>query len=363
MGNSTSKRRQIVDAVRDRIRSGMLRPGDRVPSDSELVREFGVSRPTVAKALQELQSYGLVQRKVGAGTFVLRTELHSPRNFGLLIPGLGTTEIFEPICARMAAAAQDYGHSILWGADVRGTDPDDDPAHALELCHHFVQSSVAGVFFAPIELMQGQEAVNERIVDAFSKAKIPIVLLDRDYVPYPARSRFDLVGIDNRRVGYTITHHLFQQGCQRVIFVARQRSAATIDARIAGFMEAVVKDSGAFDSKLVQRCDPRDLKYFRKTFDHLKPDGIICGNDVTAGQLMQTLEQLNIKIPGDVRVAGVDDVKYAELLRVPLTTVRQPCEAIGDAAFRAMLDRVENPDDPGRDILLSCELVVRGSTA
>lgn len=363
LGRTTNKRRQIVDAVRDRIRSGALRPGDRVPSDAELVREFGVSRPTVAKALQELQTYGLVQRKVGSGTFVLRSEVRSPRSFGLLIPGLGTTEIFEPICAQMAAAAQSYGHSIVWGADVRRSTASNEADQAVELCHYFVQLRVAGVFFAPIELVPGQEAVNERIVATLSQAKIPIVLLDRDYVPYPERSRFDLVGIDNRRVGYTITHHLFQQGCKRVVFVARQRSAPTIDARIAGFMEAVVKDSGAFNSKLVHYCDPRDLKDVSRFLQQLKPDGIVCGNDVTAGHLMHSLDQLHVKVPNEVRVAGVDDVKYAELLRVPLTTIRQPCSAIGETAFSAMLERVGNPDAPGRDILLTCELVVRESTA
>ncbi|BBO35248.1 LacI family DNA-binding transcriptional regulator [Lacipirellula parvula] len=363
MGTSTSKHRRIVDAVRDRIRSGALQPGDRIPSDTEFVREFGVSRPTVAKALQELQAHGLVQRKVGSGTFVLRSEVQMPRSFGLLISGLGKTEIFEPICAQMAAAAQDYGHSILWGADVRRSDPSGEADFALSLCNHFALSNVAGVFFAPVELVEGQEEVNDKIIATLTKAKIPVVLLDRDYVPYPERSTFDLVGVDNRRVGYMMTRHFFQRGCERVIFVAREHSASTIDARIAGFTEAVVKHSGAFDSKLVHRCDPRDLTQLKKVIDRLKPDGIVCGNDVTAGQLMHSLDQLGLKVPGDVRVAGVDDVKYAELLRVPLTTVRQPCVAIGEAAFRAMLDRVESPDAPARDILLGCELVVRQSTA
>ncbi|MBA4106240.1 MAG: GntR family transcriptional regulator [Pirellula sp.] len=363
METTTSKHRRIVDAVRDRIRSGALRPGDRIPSDTELVREFGVSRPTVARALQELQAHGLLERKVGSGTYVLRSETREPRSFGLLIPGLGKTEIFEPICAQMAAAAQDYDHSILWGADVRRSDPSGEANSALELCCHFALSNVAGVFFAPVELVEGHQAVNEKIISTLAKAKIPVVLLDRDYVPYPDRSRFDLVGVDNRRVGYTMTHHFFQRGCQRVIFIARERSASTIDARIAGFMEAVVKNSGSFDSKLVQRFDPRDLTLLKKTVDRLKPDGIVCGNDVTAGQLMHSLDQLGLNVPGDVRVSGVDDVKYAELLRVPLTTMRQPCVAIGEAAFRAMLDRVDNPDGPARDILLGCELVVRQSTA
>lgn len=363
MRTTANKRQQILDAVRNRIRSGALRPGDRIPSDSELVREFGVSRPTVAKALRELQSCGLVQRRVGAGTFVLRSENLTSRHFGLLIPGLGTTEIFEPICARMAAAAHDYGHSLLWGASSRRSDSNGEAERALELCHHFVQSRVSGVFFAPIEFVHGQEEINRTIVESLSQANIPIVLLDRDYVAYPERSRFDLIGIDNRRVGYTITHHLFQQGSKRVVFVARRRSAATIDARIAGFMEAVVRDSGSFDSKLVHYCDPRDIDCVKKALDQLEPDGIVCGNDVTAAHLMQSLEQLEVQIPNVIRVAGIDDVRYAELLRVPLTTIRQPCDAIGDAALHAMLDRVENPTAPGRDILLSCELVVRASTA
>lgn len=363
IGMSKSKRRQIVDAVSDRIRSGELRPGDRVPSDVQLVQEFGVSRPTVAKALQELQAAGLVKRRVGAGTFVLRNDLQELRNFGLLIPGLGSTEIFGPICAQMAIAAQEQKCSILWGAGEKHSDSNNQADRAIELCDHFVRSEVAGVFFAPIEHVSGQEAINEKIVATFSKAKIPVVLLDRDYVAYPERSDLDFVGIDNRRVGYMITHHLFQQGCKRVLFLARQGSASTIDARIAGFMEAVVNDSGEFNSKLVHRCDPRDLKQIAKVIKQIKPNGIVCGNDVTAGELMHSLDQLEIEVPEEVRVAGVDDVRYAELLRVPLTTMHQPCAAIGEAAFAAMLDRVDNPSAATRDVLLSCELVVRASTA
>ena len=317
MGTTSGKRRQIVDAVRERIRSGALQPGDRMPSDAELVREFGVSRPTVAKALHELQAHGLVQRKVGSGTFVLRGEIAAPRNFGLLIPGLGKTEIFEPICAQMAAAAQVYGHSILWGADVRRSDPSGEADYALELCYHLHTAMLQAFSSRQSNSSKGAKKLMKMIIATLTKDKIPIVLLDRDYVSYPGRSPFDLVGVDNRRVGYSITHHLFQRGCKRVIFVARELSASTIDARIAGFIEAVVKDSGSFDSTLVHRIDPRDLKYLKKIIGQLKPDGIVCGNDVTAGQLMHSLDQLGINVPGDIRVAGVDDVKYAELLRVP----------------------------------------------
>lgn len=131
MSTAINKRRQIVDSVRSRIRSGTFRPGDRIPSDSELVREFGVSRPTVAKALQELQECGLVQRKAGSGTYVLQSDTDRGIQFGLLIPGLGTTEIFEPICAQMACAAQDTGHSIVWGANLKRLNSGDEGETAL----------------------------------------------------------------------------------------------------------------------------------------------------------------------------------------------------------------------------------------
>ena len=57
-------------------------------------------------------------------------------------------------------------------------------------------------------------------------------------------------------------------------------------------------------------------------------------------------------------VVGIDDVKYAHLLPVPLTTLRQPCSAIGSAAVSAMMERIAKPDMVARDILLDCELVV-----
>jgi DNA-binding LacI/PurR family transcriptional regulator len=94
----------------------------------------------------------------------------------------------------------------------------------------------------------------------------------------------------------------------------------------------------------------------------LKPDGIICANDFSAANLMKTLGELNVAVPDEVRMAGIDDVKYASLLPVPLTTIHQPCAEIGAAAVAAMIQRLRNPGLPARDILLNFRLVVREST-
>ena len=71
---------------------------------------------------------------------------------------------------------------------------------------------------------------------------------------------------------------------------------------------------------------------------------------------MRTLIALGYRVPEDVRLVGIDDAEYAELLPVPLTTLRQPTRQIGDAAMAAMLERIARRDLPTRDILLHCEL-------
>lgn len=77
---------------------------------------------------------------------------------------------------------------------------------------------------------------------------------------------------------------------------------------------------------------------------------------------MRVLLAAGCRIPQDVRIVSIDDVEYASLLPVPLTTVHQPCRAIGEAALDTMLARIDRPGALVRDILLDCRLVVRESS-
>ena len=99
----------------------------------------------------------------------------------------------------------------------------------------------------------------------------------------------------------------------------------------------------------------------KQVLDDFRPDAFVCVNDRTAGRLIQGLLALGHTIPRDFRIVGIDDVEYAKLLPVPLTTIHQPCREIGQAAIAAMLDHIKNPDGIDRDILLDCKLIVRAS--
>jgi DNA-binding LacI/PurR family transcriptional regulator len=220
---------------------------------------------------------------------------------------------------------------------------------------------VSGVFFAPLELTPDKDDINLQIVRTLDEARTPVVLLDRPVLPYPRHGEHDLVGIDNRHAGFAITAHLVGLGCRRIAFLAPPNAAATVDARESGYREALYAWDLPVDRAFVHRLDPVDGTLVRTLMDSCRPDAIVCANDRTAGRLMHTLLRLDYVIPRDVRLVGIDDVEYASLLPVPLTTLRQPTREIGDAALTAMLERVSRPDLPARDILLHCDLIVRAS--
>ncbi len=354
----TPKYRQVYSALKRDIQAGRLKRGDRLPSEAELVRTYGASRITVGRAVRELQNAGLVDRRAGSGTYV-RTSQAGSLSFGLLIPDLGETEIFEPICQGMMASPLAQAHALLWGSLNGGGSSKEE--RSWQLCRQYIDRRVSGVFFAPLELTTDKDDVNRRIVHALDEARIPVVLLDRTGLPYPVRGRHDLVGIDNRRAGFVITEHLLGLGCRRIAFVAQPNAAATVDAREAGYREALYAWEAPIDRLLVQRIDPEDSGAVRSVMESTHPEAIVCANDRTAGRLMHALLQLDYKVPGDVRLVGIDDVKFANLLPVPLTTLRQPTRQIGEAALAAMLERVARTGIPARDILLHCDLIVRKS--
>lgn len=370
-GPQAPRYRQIFEKLAHAILTGAYQPGQKLPSEAALVRQFRTSRITVGRAVRELKERGLVERIAGSGTYVrARAASRGAALFGLLIPGLGETEIFEPICQGMAGASGASPYALLWGSTQTAQKSigesaaesvgDKKDEQALSLCRQFIERSVSGVFFAPLELTPAKDQTNQAIAAALEKARIPVVLLDRCILPFPKRSKHDLVGIDNRRAGYLATEHLLKLGCRRIVFIGYIHGAPTVAARITGFREAMQAYGAPVDAHSVQLlASPAEIKWQR--LDGLRAEAFVCVNDGVAGRLMHAVLAAGRRIPQDVRIVGMDDVEYAKLLPVPLTTIRQPCRDIGAAAIATMLDRIAQPRMLPRDILLDCRLVVRAS--
>src|SRR5688572_27006750 len=134
---------QVYRALEADIHRGRWNPGDRLPSEADLVRQFGASRITVGRAVKDLQHAGLVERRAGSGTYVKRRDGATALSFGVLIPDLGETEIFEPICQGMMASPLARQHALVWGS-VPGPAASKE-ARAWELCRQYVDRRVSGV--------------------------------------------------------------------------------------------------------------------------------------------------------------------------------------------------------------------------
>jgi DNA-binding LacI/PurR family transcriptional regulator len=352
------RHRAIYEQLLGEIRSGVYKPGDRLPSEALLCERFDASRITVAKAFQSLQRDNLVTRRPGSGTYVEKVEQESSRQFGVLIPDFGSTEIFEPICQGILRSPAARSHSLTWGSMDGGHLTKMQAAESV--LQGYIAQKVSGVFFAPTEYSERPDESNHRLISMLERAGIPVVLLDKDYRHYPDRSNFDLVGIDNHRAGYVLTRHLLEAGANKIAFAMRRNAASTVEARAAGYRDALYTlREDARPLMLTMDFDsPEGLK---KMMERERPDGIVCANDVTAAHVMRELVAMGIRIPGDVRMVGVDDVSYAKFLPTPLTTLRQNCAEIGAVAMSTMLDRLSLPNHPVRDVLVRCELIVRGS--
>lgn len=365
ISSSSTKHSELAAELRKEISAGRYGREGRLPSESKLVERFRVSRPTVAQALRTLAEEGLITRRAGSGTYAKPpgppTEAVATRMLALLMPDFGHTEVFQLIAGHLASLARHHEYGLVWGGSTQPKlDVDTRLEHGEELCQQFIEKRVDGVFFAPYELMEGGSEANSRMVKRLRDAGIPVVLVDHDITPYPERSGFDLIGVDNTGGGYLLGRHLVKLGCKKFTCVARPWSASSVDARHTGVWEAVRRCGDAACTLATERGNVADSVFANKIMAG-RPDAIACANDHTAAVLIQTLGKLGVSVPGDVRVVGFDDATFAELVTPPLTTVRQPCQEIAISAFRAMLDRLVDPSLPARNISLTPGLVVRES--
>lgn len=364
--SSSLKHRTISRQLATEIIAGKYRQSGRLPSEAQFVKRFGVSRPTIGRALKDLQEQGLIDRRRGSGTFVRpeKNRLHDLHatipQLGMIVPSLRHTEIFESICGELASLARVNDYGLWWGASASPiSELKMTVDEAEELCSRFIERGVAGVFFVPFEHQADREAANQRITERLRQAGIPVVLLDRDIGPFPNRSAYDLVGVDNFAGGYQLAEHLIKLGARRLAYVMRPLTASTVDARIAGARIAMLAYGLEAPKPFIYSGDPTDLKFVRSFAQAHQLDAILCTSDHLAAQLLQSLTRIGIRVPQDLRLVGFDDVRFASLLTIPLTTMEQPCRDVAITAFNALCERLKNPTLPPRTLMLTPRLVVR----
>lgn len=356
-----SKRALIVETLRHEIMLGKYAVNERFPSEQMLVRRFKVARATVSHALDELKRDGFLRVKIGSGAYVTQ-KAKGVGAVGLIVPGRGRNEIFEPICRTIESAVEELGYSVVSCGTLKGNAAERKAA-ALHFAGRCVNEHVAGVIIEPIELVPNKDETTEEILSLLETMDIPVVLIDRDIVSPTGRSSYDLVGINNFSAGYRLGQLMAERGAHRIAFVHFCDSAPTVRRRLCGVAQAVLDAGMHWGRGNVIELEIGDARGLARTFSGRNPpDAVVCANDRTAMFVMRTLEAIGFEVPRDVRVSGFDDLMYAHMAKVPLTTMRQPCSDIGRIAVKTLVERIIHRDLPAREIMLSAELVVRSSS-
>ena len=91
------------------------------------------------------------------------------------------------------------------------------------------------------------------------------------------------------------------------------------------------------------------------------PQAVFAGNDAMAVGVYQAIYQHKLRIPEDIAVVGYDDIQLAQYLTPPLTTIHQPKDELGELAIDTLLHRLQEPEAEAQILVLTPELVVRGS--
>ena len=357
MKSGDAKYREVFKELKGEILSGKYDTCRRFPSQTALIRRFGISKLTVVKTLDRLKEAGLIRSHQGRGTFL--TGEATSRQVGLIVPGLAYSEFFHPIVVELSRLCQEKGHGLLLGGGF-SSDGKVRERQAIELAEDFVKRRVCGVIMQPTEMSKTASAVNRRILQVLDDAMIPVVLLDSDIVLYPERSRYDVVGIDNADAGRRTVRHFVAQGARRITFASWPYSCTSIVDRQAGARAEAHEHRGVSFAELL--LDPSDGATLRRHVRRFRPDAIVCGYDTFAAYLKMQLEKMGRRVPDDILLAGFDDLQDARITTPPLTTSHQPCADLAHAAFSTLMKRIANRTLPPQEIVLHAPLVVRAST-
>jgi LacI family transcriptional regulator len=191
---------------------------------------------------------------------------------------------------------------------------------------------------------------------------VPVVAVDPHYGP----NWLPTIDCDSFGGARSAIEHLISLGHTRIAVLGGREELDSSQLREAGFREAMRLADIPVADDLVRysRYDPDIAQDVADALLALPeaPTAIFAANDVTAMSVIAAATARGLRVPEDVSVVGFDDIPDAALCTPPLTTIRQPLQAMGEAAMRMLLDILEGKEHE-HHIRMDVELIVRTSTA
>lgn len=352
----------LYQRIQERIRAEFLvgavgNDAARLPTERDLQVRYGVSRPTISKALAALAAEGHVTKTQGRGSFAVHraasTEGGAQRRIGYVAP-LSDAPLVQRAFGGIDHVVQRRGYSVLLSSAAW------DVERERRAVEDLISTGVRGLVVYPVPRTQA-ELRSDYLTGG--DLPVPIVLID---TPIPAQGHTQVV-FDNRRVGYAMTMWLIGRGCRRIAMLGCGENVfhASLMDRQVGYRSAL-RDSGiAYDPELVCGVDMRNqtpdvaaaLEHWFAL--HEPPTAIVGADDVTALEAIDLLSSAGVRVPEDVRVVGFDNRDEARRHHPVFPTTSPDFERMGELACDLLLDAIQGDAGPDRTYVLDVPLLTR----
>lgn len=333
------KHQAVENWIRNRIDEGILVPGEKLPSESQLCAQFGVSRNPVRQAIRTLIHEGLVTSTKGVGTFC-RTRLPaSPLSANIgVVEYFISSYIYPEIIRGCYNTLSRRGFSLLLSQSEYNLDQE------RAILQDLRKKKVGGIIIAPI--YGAGDRSNALLLEEIQNEGIAVVLCD-DY--FPGRN-FSSVTLDYHTCGEEAAAHLWKKGHRKIglfyqkdFLVKANRMKGVLD--FLGRQEDPVRASWivGFNGQGPASGASAAAERFIRGAKEL-PSAFVCGNDEDALRLIEVAERHGIHVPGDLSVVGFDNSDIAQLEKISLTSVDHPSFEIGEKAASILLDKILHPE-------------------
>jgi len=242
--------------------------------------------------------------------------------------------------------------------------------YRLFVCHHRFELERMEAYIRDLLARR----VDGLIVDPIFTAKCNTLRrLAESHFPlvfFPGGPSFeaDRAQVDNVHGGYLGARHMIEIGRTRMAFFYGRTFYPSIQGRLNGWRIAC--EEAGLDFEGMTFMETSETPYPDTAYQMCRSlmssghaiDAVVATNDLLALGVLKAMQDTGINVPGNVAVMGFDDNHFSGFLPIPLTTIRQPAKELGEAAFRLLLRRMEDPGAPFETVSLKPSLVVRQST-
>ena len=269
---------------------------------------------------------------------------------GLLLPEFAHP-FFAEIARAVAQTVRPQGYHVLISSF------EEDPELEASEIDSLLARQVDGLIIA-----SSQTPSRLNVFKRVQERKTPYILIDRPI----AGLRACFVGVDNRAIGRLATEHLIAKGCCRIGHL-RGPEVRIAAERLEGYRRALAKGGFRPHSGYIVCGGHGDNSGYQGMRQLLEvrplPDGVFCYNDPVAIGAMKAILEAGLKLPQDIAVVGAGNVRYSDVLSVPLTTIDQGTCRIGVLAAELLIARIGSKSSMRpQKILIPPRLVEREST-